>query len=1041
MGLRLRTAIAVTSVFLALIGAIYLLFSSFLLKEFNVLEENRARNNSERVNEQINGIAEDLGARVADWGHWDESYSFIQGSNEGYIASNLNYDALISFDLAHIIYLTSTQKIIYAAQVSKKSEDVVPLDDDISSQILGNRAVQQFFSSSSATPLQGMIRLNNIPFFIAVSTITDSLQNNTTGGFLIFTQEFSSKLQEKLIRRIKLPLEFSFPPFSTIPTNIVKQFESPGTSRTIVTQNTNTTSVYGNHRDLDDVVSVVSLITLPRDIFQQGISARNYLLTLLAAFVIIANLILLILLEKTVVGKIEKFLLRIRHITERNDPSLRIDVTNHDEIGALAQAFNHLLNVIHTTYTELTEARKAAEAANQAKSNFIAKVSHELRTPISSVMGFNDIILKAHLPYSARTIVKMSNEAARDLLETINEILDFSKAESGNTTIDITSFDLHKLVRDAGKLVSGRLHGKEGLELICDLHPNVPRIVKSDSTKIKHILVNLLGNSIKFTTSGCVSLKTKEASRLNNIPSIEFTIKDTGIGIPNNKLEHIFEPFKQVDDSTARNFQGTGLGLTIVKQFTEALGGSVTVSSTLGHGTSFTVSIPMETEEEEVINSQHKDVSVEILASETFTTTALMDGLKAHGLDPILFSPTNSTPPPEPAEISIFLDDIFDYDILVRLLDERLQSDRKVIALVKPTNISIRERLKEQGVKHILTTPTLTEDILNISNDIESSDKSEDDQRAECVLNSPNKLRVLIADDLLANRMILQSMLGESGHEVVTVNNGRELVNSITPFIEQTTDAPPFDLILTDIQMPIMDGVTATRRIRELEIRRGANHIPIFAITANALSEERERIMESGVTTVLTKPVQSEALADQLAKFVSKFEIGTTPYVSQNSKKETEVFVTNVDIGAVVQNQISNIPPRNSEFLAKYIPDSDDYFDAMFLFKRAGNSAMRTARVLEVFGSTYESSLEELIESLQANDPEQIRLSAHGLKGMLLEIGATGLAKFAGDIESKSADSQIIQLAEFVPGFSQEVHRLATIATNVSHILTSQQSS
>ena len=788
-------------------------------------------------------------------------------------------------------------------------------------------------------------------------------------------------------------------------------------------------------------------VKLKRFVHLQGVKARNTLLIFLSLLSAAATLLAAIIVEKVIVAALKSSLEEIRNISLTGDTSQRLSVKGHDELGVLAEQINSMLDTLARTQQELQKARDEAEAANQAKSTFIAKVSHELRTPIHGVVGMLRILMKEETSKTKKSYIGMAKNSAFGLLDTINEILDFSKMETGNLSLERVEFRLRDVIRDALRTVAPRAEEKGTVEIVYDVLPGVPDLFCGDPLRIKQCLINLLGNSIKFTREGFVKITLSSGNRDDSDHRIIISVADSGVGIPAERIPRIFDPFTQADDSVARLFTGTGLGLTIVRQLVEQMGGSVNVTSEVGKGSEFTLNIllqevPDKTWREPEISFLPRKVA--IIDGDSYAVKVMDEALSRYGVDSIVL---NSGIPADVAELTSQLSV---YGLLI-VTSEAMQrshvfnlivdtATRKLLplaVLVPPYELSMRERLTALGVPHVLMRPISLEDVLLVVSGQLSIDEESWSNDNELSLAASRKLKVLIADDAETNRIILTSMLQEAGHEVTCVENGLDLLDTLKGQIAGTVDSKRFDIVLTDIQMPLMDGITATQNIRILEQKNdGKAHIPVIAVTAHAMSEEIDRMRGCGVDDVVTKPIHPSDLARVLSHYGGL--IGTTVQSSSSTKATDSRTVDEVSILSPEVREMQDTACRLWMQLqaGEVFPDFElaqdhvkfaQILDIEDVFIRSGESVRRTKLILQAFSSSFKDPLADLMRAKSRNDLDELKSAAHALKGLLLDVGATTTGELASTVESLCKEGKLTEGASLVTSLVNQVLAIARL--------------
>ena len=542
------------------------------------------------------------------------------------------------------------------------------------------------------------------------------------------------------------------------------------------------------------------------------------------------------------------------------------------EIKTVVHAFNEFVEARMRAENDLAKARDAAQAANASKSHFLANMSHEIRTPMNGILGMTELCLQTRMTAEQRSYLDMVSTSANSLLAVINDILDFSKIEARKLTLDPHPFSLHSLIRQATRTLSLRASEKE-LELLCDIGCQVPDQVIGDPLRLQQVITNLLGNAIKFTAQGEILLSVK---RLATPPDpegiwLEFSIKDTGIGISPDKQAIIFDVFTQADSSTVRRFGGSGLGLAIGRSLVQMMGGDIRVSSQLGQGSTFSfcvklqnvVSAPLSQNEIPHHLAGHTILVVDDNAScrKVLSHQLLTIGLHAAAVDgaaQALHSPQLGQA--RCALIDVNMPDIDGYALAAQLRQVRSAAQMPIIMMGALSEQTSQEQLDPLDIQGFLVKPIDTHELVSVLNTLTcpSSGTKEDIPVTSGAPASPQ--RVLLVEDTPINQTLETILLTRMGYEVSIANNGIEAIEACT--------ASSFDLILMDIQMPEMGGIEATQAIRAMEQNQQMQRTPIIAVTANALKGDRERYMDSGMDGYVSKPIAVEALRSEIKRLL-----------------------------------------------------------------------------------------------------------------------------------------------------------------------------
>ncbi len=500
---------------------------------------------------------------------------------------------------------------------------------------------------------------------------------------------------------------------------------------------------------------------------------------------------------------------------------------------------------------EAAIARAAAEEASRAKSRFLASMSHEIRTPMNGILAMSEILKQTNQGQEGAEMAQTIHSSAEALLSVINDILDISKAEADKITLIKDSFSIAEIVYDVARLNAFRADEK-GLQLLVDCPVDLPRKLIGDGGRIRQILINLLGNAIKFTDRGSVFVRVRYEKGCTNPLQIE--VEDTGIGIPEEAQEGIFDAFARSSAVEERQIEGTGLGLAICQRLVTLMEGQITLQSTNEVGTTFTVSLPIpvcaECAEKSRVNVKK---SVALLCGNPLQRDLMQRDLSSLGLSVELLnwaSPIEQLP--DLATLDAFV--VLAPEVDPQFVEAARKSDATLIMCAPPSAaISLSQASGIRAFSLPISPEVLTREIELVSGD-GAPDASTDDATEK----SLDGLHILVAEDNKTNRFVMRKILEPTGAQVTFARDGQEAVDAYSK--------SSFDLALMDVSMPVLDGLSATRRLREIEMREQRVEIPVIALTAHALAEQKQNCLSAGMTDFMTKPVTRKAVLHMISK-------------------------------------------------------------------------------------------------------------------------------------------------------------------------------
>ncbi|MGQ9608791.1 MAG: PAS domain S-box protein [bacterium] len=652
---------------------------------------------------------------------------------------------------------------------------------------------------------------------------------------------------------------------------------------------------------------------------------------------------------------------------------------------------------------QLEMAIQALEEANKAKSEFLANMSHEIRTPMSGIIGMTELALETKLTKEQREYLELVKESADSLLRILNDILDFSKIEAGKFELDLSEFNLRETIESAidALIIKAR---QKGLDLICYIKQDVPDLLIGDSGRLRQIILNLVDNAIKFTERGEIVFTAEVDSQTEKDICIHFSVKDTGIGIPQDKLKSIFEAFNQVDKSTTRKYGGTGLGLSISSKLVNMMKGKIWVESELGIGSTFhfTAVFEIHKDQKNKIPAQNIDlchISVLIIDDNYADRRVLQEMLNSWNIKSsladsgalglkMLREAKASGKPFDLVILDAMMPEMDGFSVAENIHNDPSISDVKVIMLTSMGRQGDLSRAKELGAEMYLVKPVRRSEIFNMLIklfNIENQNGLSDGKfKVTLDKNIENvSAKVLLVEDNPVNQRLAVKLLEKHGFNVSIANNGIEVLDIIKK--------EKFDIILMDVQMPKMDGFVTTTEIRRME-ENTYEHIPIIAMTAHALKGDREKCLSMGMDDYISKPIKSSELLETIKKWLKP-------------KK--------VDI--------------DKEILSKML-DIDN------ALKRLDNDLELFNELISIFINDTADRINELKSAANHNDISALERIAHSIKGSASNIGAIEVSNAAKNLEYTVKDKEIIRADDYIKELEEAFERLKDYLNTV-HLL------